>query len=87
MTSEYGLTISIVVSTNNNLYTPVSQTHARSEICVGMGLPRTILRGASWRATFSWGIAWGLGGDCVGMEGSVAKVVCSERGYGKMCGD
>ena len=28
------------------------------------------------------GIAWGLRGD-----GSVAKVVCSERGYGKMCGD
>ena len=43
-------------------YTPVSETHARSEICVRKGLPRTILRGASWRATF----AWGLRGDCVG---------------------
>ena len=35
--------------------------------------------------------AWGeLEGDiCVGVAwaGSVAKVVCSERGYGKMCGD
>ena len=58
--------------------TPVSQTHARSEICVGKGLLRTILRGESWRATF----AWGLRGD-----GSVTKGVCSEPGYGKRCGD
>ena len=36
--------------------TPVSQTHARSEICVGKGLPRSSSRGASWKANFAWGL-------------------------------
>ena len=42
--------------------TPVSQTHARSEICVGTGLPRRSSHGVSCKANF----AWGLCGDCVG---------------------
>ena len=54
----------------NIAYTPVSQTHARSEICVGKGLPRSISHGASWKAN----IAWGLRAD-----GSFTKGVCVEN--------
>ena len=55
----------------------------------GMGLPGTKLRGASWRATF----AWGLRGDCVGTARlqrefvpsvDMAKCVGIETGYIKI---
>ena len=51
-----------MIAATNPSDTPVSQTHARSEICVGTGLPRSSSRGASWKANF----AWGLRGDCAG---------------------
>ena len=65
-------------------HTPVSQTHARSEICVGTGLPRSSSRGASWKANF----AWGLRGEIGTFSRFPISWFSENRGdCSKMCGD
>ena len=65
---------------NEDENTPVSQTHARSEICVGKGLPRTMSRGASWRETFACGLR---GEGSVTKGGCLRKVYCEQVCVGK----